>query len=244
MKDENVSAKDEKISCFACEALISRACDNECSPEELGVLRDHVRECPECRRTLYEYRELSDLMTARLVTLSCPSAPKISIRYAPLRIVVSPKIRRNIARIAALAACVALFVAGDFVGTSQAKREIAMNMSPIMVATPSMWASRGQVSARAVSMETEQPFTDSINRYRVSIAEEMRKGDVDWMRVRELVEAMGELRTDLELLTIHMAYLDISTGNSPYEVAAHWENLGGLGGLLRDGEDNEGVVSR
>jgi hypothetical protein len=45
--------------------------------------------------------------------------------------------------------------------------------------------------------------------------------------VRELVEAIGELRTDLELLTIHMAYLDINTGDSPYEVAEHWENLGG-----------------
>jgi hypothetical protein len=237
VKGENVSAKDGKIDCFVCEPLISRAVDNECSPDELAAVRDHVRECPECRKTLYEYRELADLMAARIVTISCPPAPRISIHQSPLRIVVSPKIRKSIARIAALAACVALFVAGDFVGTAQTKREIARNVSPIMVATPSMWVGHERVSARAVSVETEQPFTDSISRYRVSIAEEMRKGNVDWMRVRELVEAMGELRTDLELLTIHMAYLDISTGDSPSEVAAHWENLGGIAEASRFGED-------
>jgi hypothetical protein len=91
-----------------------------------------------------------------------------------------------------------------------------------------MWAAKYTAGSELnSSIAAEQPFTESISRYRASIGAELRQEDVDWLKVRELVEAMGELRTDLELLTIHMAYLDINTGDSPYEVAARWEDLGG-----------------
>jgi hypothetical protein len=207
-------------------------------------MRNHLKGCSECRKTLIEYRELSALMTARLVTMSCPPAPRVSRATAPLRLVISPRLRKYASAVAALAACFAFFVAGNLTGAERTKNEMAKNISPVAVATPSMWAARGASAAMlSVSVETEQPFTESISRYRSSIGEELRKSDVDWMKVRELIEAMGELRTDLELLTIHMAYLDISTGNSPYEVAAHWENLGDVSSLRNAGAD-QSVVKR
>jgi anti-sigma factor RsiW len=209
--------------------LISKACDGECTPEELELMKEHLKGCPGCRKTLVEYREISMLMSARLTAVSCPPAPAVS-SHAPfaLRFLSVPKAKVYALRAVTAAACVAFFFAGSLFGSSNARKEIAGNISPVAVATPSMWvAEKPDVTALSESLEAEQPFTDSINQYRLAVSEELRKSDVDWLRVRELVEAIGELRTDLELLTIHMAYLEIRTGNSPYEVAEHWENLGG-----------------
>jgi hypothetical protein len=218
-----------KISCFECEPLISKACDRECSEDELELLKEHLKECRECRRTLAEYREISLLMSARLTLITCPPVPSVS-RGKPfvMRLLASPSARALVFRTAAAAACVIFFLAGSFVGSTKTRREISENISPVAVATPSMWLSKKTaVDGASESQKAEQPFTDSISQYRAAIGQELRQSDVDWLRVRELVEAMGELRTDLELLTIHMAYLEIRTGNSPYEVAEHWENLSG-----------------
>jgi hypothetical protein len=218
-----------KISCFECEPLISKACDRECSKEELALLKEHLQGCRECRRTLAEYREISLLMSARLTSMTCPPVPSVS-RGKPfaLRLLATPRARALAFRVAAAAACVIFFLAGNLAGSTKTRREIAENISPVAVATPSMWLSKKTATDGASeSQKAEQPFTDSISQYRAAIGQELRQSDVDWLRVRELVEAMGELRTDLELLTIHMAYLDIRTGNSPFEVAEHWENLSG-----------------
>jgi hypothetical protein len=190
-------------------------------------MKEHLESCPECRRTLAEYREISMLMSARLTAISCPRAPSVS-SSAPfvLKLAASPKARRYAFRAAAAAACFLFFLTGHVAGSIGVKKEIAKNISPVAVATPSLWAARKLPgTAFAESLESEQPFTDSINQYRLAVGQELRKNDVDWLRVRELVEAIGELRTDLELLTVHMAYLEIRTGNSPYEVAEHWDNL-------------------
>lgn len=219
-----------KISCFECEPLLSKACDGECSPEEAKLMREHLEGCPECRRTLMEYQGISILMSARHAAISCPPAPSIS-KSSPfvLRVLAYPGAKRYAFRVAAAAACFLFFVAGGFAGSYNAKREIAKSVSRVSVATPSMWAARKLVDDALLteSIDAEQPFTDSISQYRLAIGQELRKDDVDWIRVRELVETIGELRTDLELLTIHMAYLEIQTGNSPYDVAEHWESLEG-----------------
>jgi hypothetical protein len=193
-------------------------------------MKEHLKECPECRRTLVEYREFTALMAARVATLSCPTAP-LAGGKAPfaLRLLTGRRVRRYSKMAAMIAACVMFFAAGNFIGTTNTRRTIAESLSPVAVATPSMWVAKQQPGGSRLrdSKEAEQPFTDSISQYRTAIGSELRQNDVDWLRVRELIEAMGELRTDLELLTIHMAYLDIRTGNSPYEVADHWENLSG-----------------
>jgi hypothetical protein len=143
------------------------------------------------------------------------------------------RLGRYALRAAMAALCVVFFISGHIVGSAQGKLKTIEKVSPAVVATPSMWiAERPSDSSELNGTAVEQPFTESIMRYRSAVGAELRRGDVDWMRVRELVEAMGELRTDLELLTLHLAYLDIYTGNSPYEVAEHWEKIVGKA-LLR-----------
>jgi hypothetical protein len=171
-----------------------------------------------------EYRELSDLTIASAAARACPPPPVVSRRKMP-----SIFANRNLFfRLGGVAACVAFFLLGQFFGFRGASARLSNYMSPMVVATPSMWTARTQsVPYSAANLDSEQPFTEGIQKYRSAIADELRKSEIDWMKVRDLVEAMGELRTDLELLTIHMAFLDIRTGSSPYEVADHWERLGG-----------------
>ena len=218
--------------CDEYELLISKACDDECTPEELAKLKLHLCGCESCRQLMKDYSELSLLMTTRMAAMKCPQPP-IGSRNNIIRMPDARKLlpgrrtRRYVRQFVAVAACLLFFVMGHYIGFNQAGIRISETISPISVTTPSMWvAQRSATPAAITGVESEQPFTDSIDRYRAAIGDELRNSDVNWMRVRELVEAMGELRTDLELLTIHMAYLDIRTGTSPYEVADHWETLG------------------
>lgn len=226
-----VAAKNSE-NCFDYELLISKACDGECAPDEKEVLKAHLAGCPECRRTLSEYRELRDLMTAHMVSLSCPPAPAAKRGGNPVvRLFTGRRARRYARQAFATAASILFFILGHSVGFTQASRQASEMASPVVVATPSMWAANRSANPAALAnVESEQPFTQSISRYRASIAMELRQPKVDWMRIRDLVEAMGELRTDLELLTLHMAFLDIRTGRSPDEVAEYWETLGAAEG--------------
>lgn len=214
--------------CLDFELLISKACDGECAPEETEALRVHLQECEECRCVLSEYRQVRDFMIARLVAFSCPPAPQISRRRSALsglKNAFSP--RRFAGGLAAAAVCAMFFFMGHQTGALQSKPRLQESMPSNVSATPSMWiVNRRADSAAWANVESEQPFNESIARYRAAIGIELRQKKVDWLKVRELVEAMGELRTDLELLTLHMAYLDICTGASPSEVADHWEKLG------------------
>lgn len=218
--------------CEEYELLISKACDDECTEDELARLKAHLRGCERCRQLMRDYSDLSLLMTTRMAAMKCPQPPTGSrnniIRMPDARKLLPGRRTRRYARqFMAVAACILFFVMGHYIGFKQAGVRIAETTSPIGVTTPSMWVAQREVTpALIANVESEQPFTDSIDRYRTAIGDELRNSDVNWMRVRELVEAMGELRTDLELLTIHMAYLDIRTGTSPYEVADHWETLG------------------
>ncbi len=209
-------------SCDAFESLISRACDGECTPEQLKILRKHLSECGDCRNLMKEYRALSDLMIARAVMQSCPPPPVVSREkhfFAN---------RGLLLRLGGIAACIAFFFLGQLLGVRSANEQFSSYLSPMVVATPTLWAANRPVTPYSLSnLDSEEPFTDGIGKYRSAIAEELRRSEIDWMKVRDLVEAMGELRTDLELLTLHMVFLDIRTGSSPYEVADHWERLGG-----------------
>lgn len=215
----------DNVSCDEFEMLISRACDGECTPEQLEALKEHLGECDDCRNLMKEYRELSDRMITRAAMQSCPPPPVVSREEHTPGFFAN---RDLLFRLGGIAACIAFFFVGHFFGVRNANEKFSNYLSPMVVATPTMWAANRPVSPYVSSnLESEQPFTDSIEKYRSAIADELRRGEIDWMKVRDLVEAMGELRTDLELLTIHMAFLDIRTGSSPYEVADHWERLGG-----------------
>lgn len=221
MKDDVCKVETDR-SCEAFEELASRVCDGECSADEASALKAHLASCPSCRETFRAFMDIRDA-----VAVHCAAAD-----FSP------PQIQRRKPRHSAsfwlklggIAACLLLaFAAGHVVGSRSAASYIAAYLSPMTVATPSMWsASKADRLAPLSDVESELPFTEGIKRYRSAITDELRTGRVDWNRVRTLLEAMGELRTDLELLTIHMAFLDINTGSSPVDVAERWDSLAGV----------------
>jgi hypothetical protein len=223
--DEINKRREPDSECPDFELLISKECDGECSPEELRMLARHLAECPECRRTRSVYGEIRALAGARFVKMTPPEPPRAE-RVARRRALRRGNLRGILARLGGIAACILFFAAGRYWGQGAPRSEIFENASNVAIATPSMWVEGRSSGEVRVNVEAEQPFTDSISRYRSAIGEELRKDNVDWVMIRELVEAMGDLRTDLELLTIHMAFIDIRTGSSPVKVAEHWEKLG------------------
>lgn len=215
------------MKCNDHEELISRACDNELSEGEAARLKEHLRGCPSCRKLLGEYRQITDLVAVRQVSRACPpTAPKV-----PAASVRAPRWRAAIA--AAIAACVAAFMVGQYTGDAAATKRFASIIGPTVVTTPSLWSASLTYGEKWAAHLTEEPFTERISHYRRAVARELRSGSVDWAMVRSMVEAIGELRTDLELLTVHMAFLEISTGRSPEEVAQHWEKIGEPNGMER-----------
>lgn len=212
------------MTCDEFEAVASRACDGECTPEELASLREHVAECPSCRETLRMFQGLSAAVAMRSALDACPPPPSVS-DIAQTRHGSRSSFMLKLGGIAA--SFVIAFAFGHFAGQRAAVSDISKYLSPMVVSTPSMWSASKAQSRAAVVLDSELPFTDSIKRYRSSVADELRKDRVDWARVRSLIEAIGELRTDLELLTIHLAFLEIDTGTAAMDVADRWEHLGG-----------------
>lgn len=199
------------------EELMSRACDGECTREEERELLAHLAGCDRCRGVL---RDLVAIDTA----IAAHRTRELTVEPPVLRQPRRPRIWLE--RIVAVAVCAAIFFLGQLVGHRDAVRTMTEKMSSVLVTTPSMWNSNSPLASRASATSSERPFTDGIRRYRSEVADELRNVDVDWSRIRSLLEAMGELRTDLELLTAHLAYMEISTGRSPADVAALWERLG------------------
>ena len=100
--------------------------------------------------------------------------------------------------------------------------------------TPARWSRARSGSAVGASPALSvAPFAERLQAAREEIAEELRKTPPDWSRIRRLTELVGELRTDLELLALHMAYLDIVAGTSPDAVAERWHALSGQPGSER-----------
>lgn len=238
----------EKNSC-ACgdmELLISMSVDGECSTADRERLRAHLSSCPECRSVRDEYERVQSLLerTVSMDAALAPPLPDVSgllddfATKKNLRVV---DFRRRGVRLAfSAAASLLLFFSGHSVGALRHAKvepatppvveqvpQTARLASAYVVSAPSMWVSaRGGEGDSSYEAQTEKPFVERINRYRSAIGEQLRTKDVDWEEIRRLVEAMGELRTDLELLTLHMAYLDIRTGSPASQVAKHWESMG------------------
>ena len=131
----------------------------------------------------------------------------------------------------------ALLLLGRFWGESTSAPSSAVlsreEVLPVLV-TPARWSmARSGSTSEASSSLSEAPFAERLQAAREEIAEELRKTPPDWSRIRRLTELVGELRTDLELLALHMAYLDIVSGTSPDAVAERWHALSGQPGAER-----------
>lgn len=219
-------------TCDEWEELISRAIDGECTVEEAACLRSHLDECHDCRETLRSYALIDDVVLMHSIRAEkMAPAPDVSNESRPAKAVPAKGgIFAKVPFIAAsVAACALFFFLGETIGRKSAAETYASRIGAVTATSPAMWTA-GNVfdCARTDASIAERPFSDSIKRYRSAVADELRKFDVDWDRARELLEAVGELRTDIELLTLHLAYLDIEAGRSRDEVADHWESLGGV----------------
>ena len=226
-------------SCRDMELLISMSVDGECAASDREKVREHISRCPECRSVQNDFERIQSLLerTVFVDTVVPPPLPDVSHLVGGVR-VNTPRSaafwHQGGRLVLAIAASFMLFFSGHYVGTRQGKtppsfsaQSVQAVASAYVVSAPSMWASAGGGGKNSVhEAETEKPFVERINKYRKSIGEQLRNEDVDWAEIRRLVEAMGELRTDLELLTLHMAYLEIRTGSPASQVAQHWESIG------------------
>lgn len=234
--------ENHSCSCRDMELLISMTVDGECVAADREKLRTHMSLCPECRSVQNDFERIQSLLerTVSMDAVIPPPLPDVSclVHDVPAKNSQFAAFWRQGGRLTlAVAVSFLLFFSGHYVGVRQYAASPSASAQPIhsvqlasayVVSAPSMWVSTrgGEKKASAHEAETEKPFVERINKYRNSIGEQLRNADVDWAEIRHLVEAMGELRTDLELLTLHMAYLDIRTGSPAYQVAEHWENIG------------------
>ncbi len=231
-------------SCRDVELLISKSVDGECSASDREKLHAHLSLCSECRSVQSDFERIQSLLerTVSADLVVPPPLPDVSHLADDARTKGSRSAvfwRQGGRLVLTAAACFVLFFSGHYVGARQRETSSPLSASaqpvhavPVasayVVSAPSMWVSvgGGAKNVSAHEAETEKPFVERINKYRKSIGEQLRNEDVDWAEIRRLVEAMGELRTDLELLTLHMAYLEIRTGSPASQVAQHWESIG------------------
>ena len=235
--------ENHSCSCRDMELLISMSVDGECVAADREKLQAHISLCPECRSVQNDFERIQSLLerTVSMDAVIPPPMPDVSglVCDAPAKSSQFTAFWRQGGRLVlAVAASFLIFFSGHYVGVRQYTTSSSASAKPVhsvqqiasayVVSAPSMWVSTrgGEKNTSAHEAETEKPFIERINKYRNSIGEQLRNSDVDWAEIRRLVEAMGELRTDLELLTLHMAYLDIRTGRPAYQVAEHWENIG------------------
>ncbi len=135
------------------------------------------------------------------------------------------------------AAAAALLLLGRFWGESTRPlfpEVLSSDGALPALVTPARWGMGGaRGTPGSFHPLSEAPFAERLRVAQEDIAEELRKTPPDWSRIRRLAELVGELRTDLELLALHMAYLDIVAGTSPDAVAERWHTLSGSSGSER-----------
>ncbi len=203
-------------SCDEMEILISRAMDGECGPESLETLKRHLAECPECRATMRAYQRM-DLVLQRGSVPAAPPCPPVPAARRP----AAWKTAMAFAAAAVIAAVA--FIGGSWWGGQKTARDLPAYSR---VASAARWEKAAD-PVRREAARAALPLSEAVSGYQQEVARLLREENVDWDRVRRLVEAIGALRTDMELLTLHVAYLEGEKGKSGSASAA-WSGLLGL----------------
>lgn len=179
-----------KSECDKAFDLLSARLDGEAGAEEIKWLGDHLAGCPDCRR----YETFLDGFNRQLQGKSAPS--RRSGVFDP-----GGKRTRRLAMFLIPAACLLL---GFAIGSARRPIPLAVAMSS-RVAIPTGWSQAEEPGRRAAAYAAG-PVAERIEWYQATIAEELSRESVDWMKVRVLVEGLNSWRTELELLTIHTLY--------------------------------------
>ncbi|HOV29169.1 MAG TPA: zf-HC2 domain-containing protein [Synergistales bacterium] len=205
-------------SCEKMEVLISKVMDGECSPQERKALKSHLAECLRCRETIRAFGRVDSLLESGKDLPAPPSCPKIS----------EPGVSSRFPKAAFLAAAAAVaafaFLGGAWWGQQKAIRSLPPSYS--RVASAALWEKAPDPLRREAALAA-LPLSEAVTGYQREVARLLRQKDVDWERVRRLVEAIGALRTDMELLTLHVAFIEKEQGKTDPASAA-WLDLLGL----------------
>lgn len=204
--------------CDEMEDLVSRAMDRELQPKDRTGLEAHLEKCADCRAAVRAFARL-DLVLEKGTDLPapppCPEMPSAR-PFAAWK------------RRFALAAAAGLLVVAFFGGALWGERKMARLLPPPYgrVASAALWE-RAPEPARQQAALAALPLSEAVSGYQLEVARLLAEEQVDWARVRRLVEAIGDLRTDMELLTIHVAYIEREQGKR-VPAGAAWSGLLGL----------------
>jgi hypothetical protein len=179
-----------KHECEKAFDLLSARIDGEIKPMGKAWLENHLRECPECRR----YEEFLARVNKHLVVP--PSRLQKNGKPAPRL----PWDRR-FGGFVLPAICMVL---GIFLGAMWGPDDAGIGMAS-RVASPVAWVQAPEPAKRAAA-GAAAPVVEMIEWYQLTIAEELSREQVDWMKVRRTVETVNSWRTELELLAIHAIY--------------------------------------
>ena len=183
--------------CERMEMLISKMLDGEVSSGEKEEISRHQAECRHCRDFYEKHLQCSEFLAGSQEGLDLPSCPVIS--KDPVRSSMPFYLKS-----AAAVMLLALFFYGGFL--TGGRRALNNIPSYARVGVPAVWTK----SSASLVTDTRQlsPLQDLISEYQLLIGEELGKEEVDWQKVRVMVETLGSLRTDLEILALHKGSLD------------------------------------
>lgn len=204
--------------CEEMEKLMSRAVDGECDARELKDLKAHLAECPDCRVTARAFARVDSILENGVELPAPPPCPKVPNRVTPVWF----------PRAAAFAAAACLAGVAFFGGTWWSGQRTDRNLPPSysLVASAALWE-KAPDPLRHEAALAALPLSEAVTGYQREVARLLQQEQVDWERVRRLVEAIGALRTDMELLTLHVAFLEKEQGKIGSAGAA-WSGLLGL----------------
>ncbi len=184
--------------CESMETLISKMLDGEISTDEKEVLSRHQAQCLHCRDLYEKHLQWSELLEGSQEGLQLPACPVVS--KDPVRLFSLPFFLKSGAAVTLI---VLFFYGGFLTGDRRALNNIP---SYARVGVPAVWTR----SSPSLVTDTRQlsPLQDLISEYQLLIGEELGQEEVDWQKVRIMVETLGSLRTDLEILALHKGSMD------------------------------------
>lgn len=206
--------------CDEMENLVSRAMDGELQPKDRTALEAHMEKCPDCRAAMRAFAGLDFALEKGADIPPPPPCPEM------------PSARPFAAwkRRFAFAAAAGLLVVAFFGGALWEERKMTRLLPPSYgrVASAALWA-RAPEPVRHEAALAALPLSEAVTGYQREVARLLAEEQVDWARVRRLVEAIGDLRTDMELLTVHVAYIEREQGKRGPAGEA-WSGLLGFNG--------------
>lgn len=200
--------------CMEMEKLISAMLDNEISPAEKQKVLEHLEGCTHCQdfyREQVQYILMLQQNSEITEVPPCPDLETANTRSSGILFYF---------RVAAAVILIALtFYGGTLFGNRKAFDKIP---TYARVAVPAVWGSDKSLPGA----EQFSPLQKLIAEYQYRIGEELERDEVDWERIRIMLETLGSLRTDMELVSLHMGYIKAPSGNDSPSRNTWWDLIG------------------